>query len=606
LDLSFRQIFPDRQGPEIFVEGHGREKIDGRQLDVSETIGWFTSYYPLQLPLSAHDTVSTAVKVAKDTRRRVPGNGRPYLAYCCYGEDGGAKLRARKCSEILLNFHGRFQQLEDSTSLLIPLDQSVLLEQSSPGICRSSLINVEIKIVKGQMCMVFEVNSRMKHQAALRRWSSAYTDGLTKAAQYLDDCQHRLTRSDVPLLDISYQGLDNLLNKYLLPLGVASKCVQDIYPCTALQEGLLLSRKRDIASYANTFVFSCWTQVDGCSYMVSSEKLVQAWKTVIARHSIFRTIFADHPETGRAIQILLSETNEPQVQRLRSLSDSPEEALAALPSPTFSPQEFEYRVTMCQAQNDKTACRLDIGHTLMDFASYNILLRDLAASYNGQVLAPAPEFRSAVEYMMKQSEGDRLRYWSGFLAGVQPCHFPTCHSSDPDKSRTHESIALCIDDSVDIYSFCKTKEISRSTLLHVAWALVLARWTGTDQPCFGYLSSGRDMGIDGLDDMVAPLVNLLIGRVDLSAGLSDALKGVSQYSIDSLRFQHTSLAEIEHHLGLRGQHLFNTVLSVHDVGLGELPSDGLQIDNKSEDDPHEVSGVHTLQLATIDEKRSLI
>ena len=119
--------------------------------------------------------------------------------------------------------------------------------------------------------------------------------------------------------------------------------------------------------------------------------------------------------------------------------------------------------------------------------------------------------------------------------------------------------------------------------------MVLSRWLGIDRPCFGYLASGRDIQIENIDDVVGPLVSMLIGRVDLSASVGNVLEATNNYAIDNLGFQHVSLADIQHELGLDGQKLFNTVVTVHSIGSQQRATDGLQLVLKSSDDPHEVS-----------------
>jgi hypothetical protein len=51
--LSYRKAFPDRQvTPTIYNEGHGREPWD-QKLDLSRTVGWFTTLCPVNLPIDS-------------------------------------------------------------------------------------------------------------------------------------------------------------------------------------------------------------------------------------------------------------------------------------------------------------------------------------------------------------------------------------------------------------------------------------------------------------------------------------------------------------------------------------------------------------------------
>ncbi|WP_258087589.1 condensation domain-containing protein, partial [Xenorhabdus bovienii] len=61
----------------IILEGHGRESID-TTLDVSETVGWFTTVYPVRLEMQAG--VTETIIHTKEMLRAVPNKGIGYGA----------------------------------------------------------------------------------------------------------------------------------------------------------------------------------------------------------------------------------------------------------------------------------------------------------------------------------------------------------------------------------------------------------------------------------------------------------------------------------------------------------------------------------------------
>ena len=76
---SFQTTFSDRHLPAFFREGHGREPWND-EIDVSETVGWFTTMYPLYVEPRKEDDMIHIIKCVKDTSHSVPDNGRPYFA----------------------------------------------------------------------------------------------------------------------------------------------------------------------------------------------------------------------------------------------------------------------------------------------------------------------------------------------------------------------------------------------------------------------------------------------------------------------------------------------------------------------------------------------
>ncbi|MFD9074651.1 condensation domain-containing protein, partial [Streptomyces lasiicapitis] len=68
-----------RDRVEVTLEGHGREELfDG--VDLSRTVGWFTSVYPVALDVPRHADTGSALKSVKESLRAVPRGGLGYGA----------------------------------------------------------------------------------------------------------------------------------------------------------------------------------------------------------------------------------------------------------------------------------------------------------------------------------------------------------------------------------------------------------------------------------------------------------------------------------------------------------------------------------------------
>ncbi|WP_168211427.1 non-ribosomal peptide synthetase [Actinosynnema sp. ALI-1.44] len=98
----------------VMLEGHGRrdELFDG--VDLTRTIGWFTSMYPVTLDIPALDTtgpdLTALVKSVRGQLRKLPGQGIGYgaLRYLSAPGTPGADLAGRPEPWVLFNYHGRF------------------------------------------------------------------------------------------------------------------------------------------------------------------------------------------------------------------------------------------------------------------------------------------------------------------------------------------------------------------------------------------------------------------------------------------------------------------------------------------------------------------
>ncbi|MGE1211867.1 non-ribosomal peptide synthetase [Bacillus pumilus] len=100
----------------VQLEGHGREDILSG-LDVSRTVGWFTSMYPVVLKAKPDQTIAETIKGTKEMLRRVPNKGIGYgiLKYLTATESSGQHVQP----EISLNYLGQIDQ-EVTTELFRP------------------------------------------------------------------------------------------------------------------------------------------------------------------------------------------------------------------------------------------------------------------------------------------------------------------------------------------------------------------------------------------------------------------------------------------------------------------------------------------------------
>ncbi|MCY8080698.1 non-ribosomal peptide synthetase, partial [Bacillus haynesii] len=96
----------------IAMEGHGREQILP-ELDISRTVGWFTSMYPVLIDLhAAEGKLGTAIKTVKDTLGRIPDKGIGYGILKYLTAPKNKTIQFGKAPEIGFNYLGQFNDTE--------------------------------------------------------------------------------------------------------------------------------------------------------------------------------------------------------------------------------------------------------------------------------------------------------------------------------------------------------------------------------------------------------------------------------------------------------------------------------------------------------------
>lgn len=591
LMYTFNQVFADRELPAVFLEGHGREGLnDLIHEDLSDTVGWFTTIHPIQFVKKRLGTIPEAVKDAKGLRRSVPGKGRPYFAYRYNNMFGWERFKDHCLPEVTFNFTGVYQQLETVGGLFAIDTESVASARSlrmSPTAQRLSLIEVVAGVSKGRMIISFGIHQKMKHQNRLKLWVNMFTEALQLVAIDLAKTPAQLTRSDFPLLHRTHDSLDVSVNKAVSQAGLTVEEVEGIYPCTPLQEGVLLSLHKETASYANYFVWEC--ELGEAGEFVSPNTLRAAWERVVAHHSILSTIFLELLSEGIFLQVMLRQVT-PRISIVHIQDENPSEYLVKQDRPEYSSKEPNHTLTICQASDGRVALRLDISHALIDAASISILMSDLSQAYVGDDLKEAAPFCDYVKYRAANSQARDIRFWFDYLATVQRCEFPTGHSREVSPARSKQRMRIPKDVTEGLFEFCQKLEITRATFVQVVWALVLSHFCASRDVVFGYMVSNRDAQINGVENMAGPLINIVPSRINLDDTRDRVLLSTYKKMSKQLEFQHVSLAEIQKEMNLGMQPLFNTAITVRESRQMERPErKRIWMKEIENEDPDEVS-----------------
>ncbi|PHH92580.1 hypothetical protein CDD83_6742 [Cordyceps sp. RAO-2017] len=291
---AFSETFKDRPCPNIFSEGHGREPWDP-SIDPTRTIGWFTTMWPAHVTVQPADTLLETLCKTKDARRQVKNNGWAYFL-----SRHRHRLEAESPIEILFNYHPGFT--ENPKQLLQPASLvKGELFQMSPVMSRFALIDVLAEVADSRLSFNFIFNKRM--QSSISQWIANAQSCLEAAASDLVDRAAALTLSDFPLLSYSYPELDAFSTGVLAALGASAEDVEDAYPCSPIQEGMLLSQAKFASHYLNR---AFWLVRSRRDTPVREEQLRIAWLRVVEKHPLLRTVIFQSPRgDGRHDQVVL-------------------------------------------------------------------------------------------------------------------------------------------------------------------------------------------------------------------------------------------------------------------------------------------------------------
>ncbi len=196
----------------IELEGHGREDLF-EDIDLSRTVGWFTSIFPFCLKLGGLHHPGEALKSVKEQLRRIPKRGIGYgiLRYLSHDATIHKQLKMLPQAQVSFNYLGQFDQTH-----LAPLGWKYAQESSgsihSPKGQRRHLLNVNGSVIESRLQLEWKYSSAFHHQATVENLAKNYVKVLEAI---IDHCISKeaggYTPSDFPEVDLSQEALDELL-----------------------------------------------------------------------------------------------------------------------------------------------------------------------------------------------------------------------------------------------------------------------------------------------------------------------------------------------------------------------------------------------------------
>ncbi|KAF7536609.1 hypothetical protein G7Z17_g13017 [Cylindrodendrum hubeiense] len=560
--LSFRQVFTDRNPPTLWKREHGREVVHS-DFNIMETVGWFTSLCPVGVALEPSTDLIQVIKLMKDTRRAIPRDGIPFFTSEFSTSEGASSSIP---VEVALNLIDTLQGIQRQGGILQPVSvpgqaAGTLQSDIGPNVGRMALFEISVMIDDSGTRVDFTYNKNANHQDKIQMWMDSFEHLVLEAIGRLRYHEPELTLSDVPLLRTSYKALTKLGTNRLVGSGLpSSKDIETIYPVTPAQQEILMSQSQSAENFHVHGVYELRVP-EGSA--VNAARLCKAWESIVANKPALRSIFIDSvSREGLFDQVVLKKIS-PNMLFLES--SKPEEALARVPALKTPLMEPRHRLSVCHTAA-QTLVRVDVSQAICDLMSVHSLVAELCNVYSGQT----PSHNEALHrtYLYHVSSLDTaysLEVWKTELAGAKSCLFPHLTPGTGDVAKPHP-----FDFEVtreQLMAFCQDHEIQPTSVLQLAWALVLRAFVGMDRVTFGYQYAGRDEELlQGIGEAVGSFANILPCSVNVSPNqtIKQCLAAVDDAFTNSRKHQNLTMAEIQHALHLREKNLFNTCFFFED------------------------------------------
>lgn len=197
----------------VNLEGHGREELAGG-LDLSRTVGWFTSIFPVPLPLREGVQPAAMMKMVQQRLRAVPNRGVGYgmLRYLAADTEIPAWLKALPQPEISFNYLGRFDLFPDSSTFQMTGESSGPIH--SPRGQRRHLLEVQGLVFGGRLRMDWSYSENIHRRETIERIATRFVETLRKLiAHGRSIAKGAYAPSDFPLAGLDQERLDRVIRK---------------------------------------------------------------------------------------------------------------------------------------------------------------------------------------------------------------------------------------------------------------------------------------------------------------------------------------------------------------------------------------------------------
>ncbi|KAI1406965.1 hypothetical protein F5Y13DRAFT_207113 [Hypoxylon sp. FL1857] len=562
--LSFAQAFPDRPVPAIWNQQNERAALD-TELDVSETVGWFTSLSPLAMNASPADDILTIIGRVRDLRHTKGEKSALQFAGNLIDSTSALWFASSQFPvELMFSYSETTQSVQSHDAMLeqLPVPGRTLTSSTSDigrDVGRISVFEVSILVDQGETKLKILYHRDSKHQEQIHTWIRRYEKLLRQAPKRLQDESPGLSLSDVPHMDITSEELCRLNTSILPSLSLDVSNIEAIYPVTAFQQNILTNQSLIPGSSKAHTIF----ELDTSDRPGDVSRICAAWLQVSRKHVALRTVFTQSVSKNGLYDQIILRSHSPSMLFLES--DSIEEAMVSvdkLPPLPLNEGSPWHRLVVCQVAG-KTLLKLEVSQAMCDAVSMSILFRELEQAYFHGQDPSVPELSRPQYTKCLGVTAYNTDFWREHLRGVQPCRFPTLTSQREGLIDWEtKSINLKIP-CEKLRSFAKNHTIDISAIFRVAWGLLLRTYIGTDSICFGSRISGRDLPVEGLSNSVGSFSTISTSRFVISsdASIAQLLTNAEEERRKVRDHQHVPVTRIEHELKFKGDHLFNTCLS---------------------------------------------
>ncbi|MFD4181841.1 amino acid adenylation domain-containing protein, partial [Rhodococcus sp. NPDC058514] len=508
----------------VNLEGHGREDHVIAGADLSRTMGWFTTIFPVRLDLSDIDLddafaggrgAGAAVKSVKERLLSIPDHGIGFGMLRYLGEHA-EELRALPTPQISFNYLGRMTEgsgtLDPGTGWT-PVTDTDLDDAPSKQMPVASALDINALTLGSadgpRLRVTWSFPTQVLRALEVRELADLWTEALTALARHAAvPAAGGLTPSDLDLVDLEQGTIERLEDRY--------PGLTDVWSLSPLQAGLLFHAQMSDVS-VDPYLVQLTMTLRGA---VDPDRIRRAGQALLDRHPNLRSAFVSDPG-GAAAAVISDRVELPWRERdlaaMKSVEREREYAsiVAADRATRFDMSSAPLlRLLLVRFDDDEYRLTLTNHHILLDGWSTPLIIRDLLTLYatdgDASVLPHVQPYRDYLVWMSKRDIDQSIDAWRRTLSDVEePTLLAPANDGRPHSGSREIGLTLSEAETSLLRLVAGERGLTLNTMLQAAWAVVLGALTGRNDVVFGSTVSGRPPQIPGIESMVGRFIHTL-------------------------------------------------------------------------------------------------
>lgn len=345
---------------------------------------------------------------------------------------------------------------------------------------------------------------------------------LSELARIIEKTQTVSLRADLCAFGlIDATSMDALIAEAAEQCSIAPADIEDIYPTSALQEGMIALGLRKQGAYIAQKVFRLPEHLD-------VPRFQSAWERIVEMEAILRT------------RIVSSNTGTLQVVSKVPIDwDIANDLEAYLAKDSAS--AFQYGRPLLRLALVNEYFVWTAHHAIYDGWSVALLFEKVDQIYGGKDVVCSTPFKTFIARLGGTLQAANINFWKQQFTtqGTFPTSYPEVALGYVAASKK----------SISISGFAPTTSgnVLPSTIKRAAWALTIATYADSEDIIFAQTLAGRNLALDGIDNMVGPTITTVPVRVlarKEGITVKQFLDTVQNQSIASIDYEHFGLQNI--------------------------------------------------------------